>query len=132
MTSLNKVMLIGRLGQDPEKRVTPQGKSVISISLATSEKYKDRSGNQQEKTEWHKVVFWDKQADLIDLYCKKGSMLYVEGSLQTNEWQDKDGNKRFTTEINGREMKFMGPKQQNHNQPSQHPTEDFFEEDIPF
>jgi single-strand DNA-binding protein len=109
MGNLNKVMLIGRLGQDPEKRVTPSGASVVTLSLATSEKFNDKNGNKQERTEWHKCVFWNKQADLIEQYCRKGSQLYVEGSLQTNEWQDKDGNKRYTTEIQGRNMQFLDP-----------------------
>ena len=112
MGNLNKVMLIGRLGQDPEKRVTPAGHSVISISLATSENFTDKSGTKQERTEWHRLVFWNKLAELIEQYCKKGSQLYVEGSLQTNEWQDKDGNKRYTTEIVVRNMQFLDSKPQ--------------------
>jgi single-strand DNA-binding protein len=113
MGNLNKVMLIGRLGQDPEKRVTPSGASVVTISLATSEKFKDKQGNKQENTEWHRVVFWNKQADLIEQYCKKGSQLFVEGSLTTNKWKDKDGNERFTTEIKGHNLQFLDPPQQN-------------------
>lgn len=112
MGNLNKVLLIGRLGQDPDKRVTPQGNSVITLNLATSEKFKDRNGNQQERTEWHRVIFWNQQADILEQYCRKGSELYVEGSLQTREWQDKDGNKRWTTEIQGRNFQFLGAKGQ--------------------
>ncbi len=112
MGNLNKVMLIGRLGQDPEKRVTPAGHSVISISLATTEHFSSKDGQKQERTEWHKLVFWNKQAELIEQYCKKGSQLYIEGSLQTNEWQDKDGNKRYTTEIVVRNMQFLDSKPQ--------------------
>ena len=112
MGNLNKVQIIGRICADIEKRVTPAGKSVVSISIATSEKYKDNSGVQQEKTEFHRTVFWGKLADLLGQFCKKGSQLYVEGSLQTNEWQDKDGNKRYTTEIVVRNMQFLDSKPQ--------------------
>ncbi len=111
MGNLNKVILIGRLGQDPEKRVTPQGHSVVTLSLATSERFKDKQGQKQETTEWHRVVFWNQLADLVEQYCKKGSQLYVEGSLKTNQWNDKDGNKRYTTEIQGRSMQFLDAPQ---------------------
>lgn len=107
MGNLNKVLLIGRLGQDPEKRVTPSGHTVVNISLATTEYFKDQGGNKQERTEWHRVVFWNRQAELIEQYCQKGSQLYVEGSLQTREWQDKDGNRRFSTDIVARNMQFL-------------------------
>lgn len=109
MGNLNKVLLIGRLGQDPEKRVTPGGHSVVTLNLATSERFNDKQGNKQERTEWHRVVFWNKQAEIIEQYCKKGSQLYVEGSLQTREWQDKDNNRRWTTEIQGRNFQFLDP-----------------------
>lgn len=107
MSSLNKVFLIGRLGQDPEKRVTPNGAAVLNLSLATSEKWTDKQGNRQEKTEWHRVTFWNKQADVIEQYSKKGDLLYVEGSLETKEYE-KDGQKRYSTEINGRQFQFLG------------------------
>ena len=109
MSHLNKVMLIGRLGQEPEKKVTPQGNSVMNISLATSESYKDKSGNKQEKTEWHRIVLWNQLADLVERYCKKGSQLFIEGPLQTREWKDKDGNKRYPTAINGRTIEYLEP-----------------------
>lgn len=112
MGYLNKVLLIGRLGQDPEKRITPAGHSVINISLATTEYFKDQSGSRQERTEWHKVVFWNRQAEIIEQFCKKGSQIYVEGSLQTREWQDKDGNKRFTTETVARNMQLLDSRPQ--------------------
>ena len=112
MASLNKVLLIGRLGQNPEKRVTPSGASVISISLATSERFKDKSGQFQERTEWHRLVFWNRLAENVEQYCQKGSQLYVEGSLQTNDWQDKDGNKRYTTEIVVRNMQMLDSRGQ--------------------
>lgn len=112
MGYLNKVLLIGRLGQDPEKRITPSGHTVVNISLATTEYFKDQGGNKQERTEWHRVVFWNKQAELIEQFCRKGSQLYVEGSLQTREWQDKDGNRRFSTDIIARNMQFLDSKPQ--------------------
>lgn len=116
MGSLNKVLLIGRIGQDPEKRVTQAGQSVVTVSLATSESYKDKSGNRQTKTEWHKIIFWNQQAELIEQYCKKGSQIYVEGAIQTREWQDKDGNKRWSAEIIARQMQFLDSKQQQEGQ----------------
>ncbi|PCI28274.1 MAG: single-stranded DNA-binding protein [SAR324 cluster bacterium] len=116
MGNLNKVLLIGRLGKDPEKRVTQQGASVVTLTMATSEKFKDRTGNMQEKTEWHKIVFWNKQAEVLEQYCRKGSELYIEGSLQTREWQDKDGNKRWSTEIAGRNFQFLGAAGQGQGQ----------------
>lgn len=112
MGYLNKVLLIGRLGQDPEKRITPSGHTVVNISLATTEYFKDQGGNKQERTEWHRVVFWNRQAELIEQYCRKGSQIYVEGSLQTREWQDKDGNRRFSTDIVARNMQFLDSKPQ--------------------
>ncbi|MBU3917775.1 single-stranded DNA-binding protein [bacterium] len=112
MGYLNKVLLIGRLGQDPEKRITPAGHSVVNVSLATTEYFKDKSGNRQEKTEWHKVVFWNRQAEIVEQYCKKGSQIYIEGALQTEEWQDKDGNKRQTTKIIARALQLLDPKSQ--------------------
>lgn len=99
MGNLNKVMLIGFLGQDPEKRVTSGGHSVVTVNLATTDRFNDKQGNRQERTEWHRLVFWNQRADFVEQYCRKGTQLYVEGSLQTREWQDRDGNKRYTTEI---------------------------------
>lgn len=112
MGNLNKVLLIGRLGQDPEKRITPAGHSVVNVSLATTEFFRDQSGNKQERTEWHRVVFWNRQAEVVEQYCRKGSQLYVEGSLQTRDWQDKDGNKRFSTEIVARNIQMLDSKAQ--------------------
>lgn len=112
MGYLNKVLLIGNLGQDPEKRITPAGHSVINVRLATTEYYKDQSGSRQERTEWHNVVFWNRLADIVEQYCQKGSSIYVEGYLQTREWQDKDGNRRFTTDIVARNMQLLGARTQ--------------------
>lgn len=98
---LNKVMLIGNLGADPEVRTTQGGTKVANLRLATSETWTDKNGQKQEATEWHKIAFWGTQADIAEKYLKKGSRLYVEGSIRTQKWQDKDGNDRYTTEIRG-------------------------------
>lgn len=96
---INKVILVGNLGQDPEVRYTPNGKAVANLTLATSESWKDQSGQIQEKTEWHRVSMFGKLAEIAGEYLKKGSQVYVEGKLQTRKWQDKDGQDRYTTEI---------------------------------
>ncbi len=110
MSSLNKVMLIGRLGRDPEVRYTPDGAPVANFSLATSEMWTDKSGTRQEKTEWHNIVAWNKLADLSKRYLAKGRQVYVEGRLRTREWDDKDGNKRRTTEIIASQMVLLGSR----------------------
>ena len=104
MSSLNKVMLIGRLGKDPEIRYTQDGSPVANFSLATSEMWTDKSGTRQERTEWHNIVAWRKLADLSKRYLSKGRQVYVEGRLQTREWDDRDGNKRRTTEVVASQM----------------------------
>jgi single-strand DNA-binding protein len=97
---VNKVILIGNLGQDPEVRYMPSGNAVANVSLATSESWRDRNtGETQERTEWHRVVFFGKLAEVVGQYCKKGSKLYVEGRLQTRKWQGQDGQDRYTTEV---------------------------------
>jgi single-strand DNA-binding protein len=126
-------MLICRLGGDPEKRVTQSGTSVANVSAATSEKYKDQSGSMQEKTEWHKLVFWNKTADLVEQYCHKGSLIYVEGSIQTKEWDDKEGKKQYTKEIVCRQLQFLDSKPKEQSQQSkQQNCEDLPAEDLPF
>ena len=105
--TVNKVILIGRLGADPDVRYTPSGNAVATLSLATDEVWKDRDGNMQERTEWHRVVLWGKQAEAANEYLKKGRKIYVEGRLQTRSWEDKDGIKRYTTEIIAQRMQFM-------------------------
>src|SRR6267378_1667164 len=97
--SVNKVILVGRLGRDPETRFTGGGQAVANFSMATDETYKDKNGERQKRTEWHKIVVWSKLAEIAQQYLKKGSLLYLEGRLQTREWQDKEGQKRTTTEI---------------------------------
>ena len=99
--SVNKVILVGNMGQDPELRYTPSGAAVATLSIATNEAWRDNDGNQQDRTEWHRVVLWRKQAEFAGEYLKKGRKVYIEGRLQTRSWEDKDGNKRYTTEIIG-------------------------------
>lgn len=108
MASLNRVTLIGNLGQDPEKRFTPGGQAVATFSVATSERWKDKSGQPQERTEWHKVVVWGQQAENCSQYLSKGRQVCVEGRLQTRQWEDKEGNKRTTTEIVAQRVLFIG------------------------
>ena len=108
---VNKVVLIGRLGKDPEVRYLPSGNAVANITLATSESWKDKqSGEQQERTEWHRVVFFNRLAEIVGEYLKKGAQIYVEGRLQTRKWQGQDGADRYTTEIVAAEMQMLGGK----------------------
>ena len=107
MGSLNKVMLIGRLGKDPEIRYTQSGSAVANFSLATSEFSKDKQGQKQERTEWHNIVAWEHLADLAQNYLKKGKQVYIEGRLQTRSWEDPQGQKRYTTEIVASTMQFL-------------------------
>lgn len=105
---VNKVILIGNLGADPELRYTGSGTAVCNMRVATTETYKDRDGNTVENTEWHNVVAWSRLAEICGEYLKKGSQVYFEGQLQTRQWEDKDGNTRYTTEIKVREMTLLG------------------------
>lgn len=105
---INKVILVGNLGQDPETRFMPSGGAVTNVTIATSETWKDKaSGQQQEKTEWHRVVFFDRLAEIAGEYLKKGSKVYVEGKLQTRKWQDNNGQDRYTTEIRANELQML-------------------------
>ena len=108
--SVNKVILIGRLGKDPETRYMTSGEAVTNCTLATSENWKDKSGEKQEKTEWHNLVFYRRLAEIAGEYLKKGSQVYVEGKLQTRKWQDKEGRDRYNTEIVVNEMTMLGSK----------------------
>lgn len=111
MSSVNKVILVGRLGNDPEVRYTATGSAVANLSLATSENWKDKqTGEKQERTEWHRVVFFNKLAEIVAQYLRKGSLIYVEGALQTRKWQDQSGQDRYTTEIVANEMRMLGSK----------------------
>ena len=148
---INKVILIGNLGQDPEVRYMPNGNAVANVTLATSESWKDKStGENQERTEWHRVVFFRRLGEIVGEYCKKGSKIYVEGRLQTRKWQDKNGQDRYTTEIVADQMQMLDsrggggsasfdggrPAQQSASAPSSPapaPAPDAdFDDDIPF
>lgn len=107
MQSLNKVQIIGRLGQDPEIRYTTSGSAVCNMSLATTERYKDAAGNKQEATEWHRVVLYRGLAERAERLLKKGALVYVEGRIKTEKWQDKDGQTRYSTKVEGTEMKVL-------------------------
>ena len=108
MGSVNKVILVGNLGRDAELRYTPGGAAVATLNMATTEVWNDKSGQKQEKTEWHRVVFWGKVAESLTEYLTKGKQVYVEGRLETRQWNDKDGNKRYTTEIKGDKIVLLG------------------------
>jgi single-strand DNA-binding protein len=108
MGSVNKVILVGNLGRDAELRYTPGGAAVATLNLATTEVWNDRNSQRQEKTEWHRVVLWGKQAESLQEYLTKGKQIYVEGRLQTRQWDDKDGNKRYTTEIKADRITLLG------------------------
>lgn len=111
MASVNKVILIGNLGRDPETRYMPNGEAVTNITLATTEVWKDRNtGDRQEKTEWHRVTFYRRLAEIAGEYLKKGSQVYVEGRLETRKWTDKEGKDRYTTEIIATDMKMLGSR----------------------
>ena len=113
MRGINKVILIGRLGKDPEVKYLENGTPLAKFSVATSESYKDRSGNQVENTEWHNLIFWRKQAEIAEKYLRKGSLIYLEGKLQTRSWDDANGNKRYTTEIIGDFFQMLDKKSDN-------------------
>lgn len=145
MASVNKVMLIGGLGKDPETRFMPNGDAVCNFSMATSENWKDKQGVKQEKTEWHNVVMYRKLAEIAGEYLKKGAQVYIEGKLQTRKWQTKEGQDRYTTEIIADSMQMLGTKGQSNNQgntdyqpaennapQSQSSSLDDMESDLPF
>lgn len=108
MASVNKAILIGNLGADPELRYTPSGAAVASFNIATTEKWKGKDGQQQEKTEWHRIVLWSRQAEIAKEYLHKGSPVYIEGRIQNRSYEDKDGIKRYVTEIIGQRMQLLG------------------------
>jgi len=133
---LNRVLLIGNLGSDPEVRYTPSGKAVASFNLATAEKWTDKDGQKQERTEWHKIIAWGKLGEICGEYLRKGSQVYVEGKLQTRSWEDKEGNKRYTTEINAEKMLMLGSRAKTENvkakdSPGEEPIH-IPDEDLPF
>jgi single-strand DNA-binding protein len=108
--SVNKVILVGRLGRDPESRYTASGQQVCNFSLATDETYKDRAGERQKRTEWHRIVMWGKLAEIGQQYLKRGTLVYIEGRLQTRQWDDRSGNKRTTTEIIANVMRMLSAR----------------------
>ena len=144
--SINKVILIGRLGRDPEVKYTPSGQAVAKFSIATDETYKDRNGEQQRRTEWHNIVAWRRLAEICGEYLVKGKLVYIEGRLRTRKWEDREGNKRSTTEIEAREMQMLSPKsegdisesssQQSESAPAPAPapapSPEITDDDIPF
>lgn len=140
---INKVILVGNLGADPETRHTASGSPITNIRLATSESWTDKAtGDKQERTEWHRVVFFARLAEIAGEYLRKGSQVYIEGSLRTNKWQDKDGNDRYTTEVIANEMQMLGGKSDSAKlssdgyknvRPPQQPANDGFDDSsIPF
>lgn len=135
MAGVNKVILIGNLGKDPEVRYMPNGGAVSNISLATSETWKDNNGEKQERTEWHNIVFFEKLAEIAANYLRKGSKIYVEGKLQTKKWQDKEGNDRYTTQVVVRTMQMLDGKKHDEDGSAQQNSQsmsDDFSDDIPF
>ena len=140
--SLNKVQIIGRLGQDPDVRYTANGSAMVNLSVATSESWTDKqSGEQKERTEWHRVVMYRGLAEIADKYLRKGAQIYIEGSLQTRKWQDKEGRDRYTTEIVARDLIMLGGSGQGSEQtrrptPSSAattpPMDEDLNDDIPF
>ena len=148
MGSVNKVILVGNLGRDAELRYTPGGAPVATLNLATTEVWNDKGGQKQEKTEWHRIVLWGKSAESLSEYLVKGKQIYVEGRLQTRQWDDKDGNKRYTTEIRGDRIVLLGggggggmgggqrraaaAGASEHTEPMGEPVSELTDDDIPF
>lgn len=128
MRGVNKAIIVGTVGKDPETKYTQDGKAICSMSVATSENWKDKSGEKQEKTEWHRVVFFGKVAEIASKYLKKGSKVYIEGKLTTRQWE-KEGQKHYTTEIVGNELQMLDSKEATPATPTTTPD---FEDDIPF
>ena len=123
MASINKVILIGNLGKDPELKYTPSGQAVANFSLATNEKWKDKDGNMQDRTEWHNIVIWGRMAENAKEYLAKGRSVYIEGRIQTRSWDDKDGNKKYMTEIVAQSMQFLGSRGDQGSTPGGPPPE---------
>ncbi|MEE8437707.1 MAG: single-stranded DNA-binding protein [Candidatus Neomarinimicrobiota bacterium] len=129
--SVNKVVLVGHLGSDPDSRYTPSGTAVVNFTLATNEAWRDSNGESQEKTEWHRCVMFGKSAELAGEWLKKGQLVYIEGKLQTRNWEDKDGNKRYTTEIVSDVFTMLGRKMNESEKPVVTSSGDD-EDDLPF
>jgi len=131
MASVNKVILIGNLGRDPELRYTASGTPVANFTMATSDRWTDPSGEKKERTEWHRVVVWGKQAEICGEYLRKGKQVFVEGSLQTREWTDREGQKRYTTEVRAQRFQMLGRADDRPQAPPQG-AEQVAEPDVPF
>ncbi|MBU2840277.1 single-stranded DNA-binding protein [Acidithiobacillus thiooxidans] len=149
MSGVNKAIVLGYLGKDPEVRYQPDGNAVANFSIATSESFKDREGNKKERTEWHRIVLWGRLAEIAGQYLRKGSMAYVEGKIQTRKWQDKNGEERYSTEIVGNRLQLIGGKHDDADTPASPesdtgvsggggtdpapaPNQTDFDDDIPF
>ena len=140
MSSVNKALIIGNLGQDPEIKYTQSGSTVANLSVATSERWKDKNtGEQKEQTEWHRVVVFGRLAEIAEQYLKKGSKVFIEGKIQTRDWEDAEGNKKYTTEVVAREMTMLDSRastdssaSSSDNSAKDTAKDDNFEEDIPF
>jgi len=132
MRGVNKIILIGNLGRDPEVRYTPSGVAVANFSIATSEEWKDKgSGEKQERTEWHRIVAWRRLAEICGDYLKKGSQVYIEGKLQTRKWQDRDGNDRWTTEVYVISMQMLGKSNRTNQEYPGEPISQHKEPEVP-
>jgi single-strand DNA-binding protein len=139
MASVNKVILLGNLGRDPEVRFTQGGTPVANFTMATTDRWSDPSGEKKEKTEWHRIVVWGKQAEIAGEYLRKGRPVFVEGSLQTREWTDREGNKRYTTEVRAQRLQLLGRPDDRAPatagaavEETGEPSGGFAEDDIPF
>ena len=137
MSGVNKVILVGNLGDDPIVRFTKNGNAVASFSIATSEKWTGKDGEKHEKTEWHRIIAWNKLGEICGEYLSKGKQVYIEGKLQTRKWEDNDGNEKHTTEIVANNMTMLGQRGSSEgsghqSSGSQTPPEDFEDDDIPF
>ncbi len=139
MAGVNKVILVGNVGTDPELRYTPSGKAVANFSLATNEQWTNKDGGKEERTEWHRVVAWGRLGEICGEYLSKGSQVYIDGKIQTRAWEDKDGNKRYTTEIIAQTMQMLGGTSRKEGEASspeeRHPVEEPIsipDDDIPF
>ncbi len=134
---LNKVILIGRLGADPEIRYTPSGAEVATFRMATNETWTNKNGEKEERTEWHRVVAWRNLAKICGEYLNKGRLVYIEGKIRTRSWEDRDGNKRYTTEVEATDMKMLGGTGEPQERKAKEPDSDYAppaakDEDIPF
>lgn len=132
MPSVNRVILIGNCGKDPEVRYMPNGDAVANVSLATTDKWNDKNGDKQERTEWHRLSFFTKLAQIVEKYVKKGDSIYIEGRLQTRKWADKDGNDRYTTEIVADRLQMLGGKSEPREPKQAAPEKVDYDDDIPF